>query len=72
MKTSNYEKLHEEALEEWGELRGAWLRLAGACSMSPELQEQAQQALEECEARIKRIERLIAEQGAAEEPSANR
>jgi hypothetical protein len=47
---------HDELLAEWRDLRLAWLRLSSASSISTEQREQAQQALQECELKIRRIE----------------
>ena len=47
---------HNELLSEWRDLQLAWLRLASASGISAEQREQAQQALQECEVKIKRIE----------------
>jgi hypothetical protein len=47
---------HDQLLAEWRDLRLAWLRLSSASSISTEQRQQAQQALEECDLKIRRIE----------------
>lgn len=48
-----------ELLAEWRDVRLAWLRLSSASGISTQQRDQAQQALEECEVKIKRMEREL-------------